>query len=502
MSGIGAGAVDAVVVGSGPNGLAAALILACAGLEVEVYEAAAELGGGLRTAELTLPGFRHDVCSAVHPMALASPFFRAFDLAAHGVDLLQPEVAFAHPLDGGRAGLLWRDLDRTAAGLGPDGRAWRGLLGPVVRHWESVVGTAMSDFRSLPAWPDVPAVARFAARAAEQGSPLWNLRFRADVAPALLTGVSAHAITSPRALPAAGVGLLLAGLAHAVGWPIPRTGSQAIADALAAELRRHGGRIITGHRVTTLAELPPARAVILNLSPAGVLELAGGSLPPRYARWLRAFRYGSAACKVDFALSGPVPWSVPECAKAGTLHLVGTRAEALAVERQVAAGQHAQRPYVLAVQPGVVDPARAPAGQHCLSTYAHVPSGSAADVTEEVIAQVERFAPGFRDLVLASQAVPASQARHDNPNYVGGDIAAGALTLRQTVLRPVPGWDPYAVPLPGMYLCSASTPPGPGVHGIAGLQVARRVLRRQFGIRADPLDFIRAATRSRGAAPS
>jgi phytoene dehydrogenase-like protein len=482
---------DVVVVGSGPNGLAAALILARAGLEVEVHEAAADVGGGMRTAELTGPGFRHDVCSSVHPMALASPFFLAFDLAAHEVRMRQPEVAFAHPLDGERAGLAWRDLDRTADGLGRDGRAWRALLGPLVARWQAVVAAAMSDFRHLPAPRNAMGAARYGAAVLEQGSPLWGLRFSDDLAPALLTGVSAHAIVPPRAVPAAGAGLLLAALAHAVGWPLPMTGSQAIAEALAAAVRRSGGRIITGHQVSDLAELPRARAVLLNVSPSGVLALAGGRLPTRYARWLRSFRYGGAACKVDFALAGPVPWSVPDCAKAGTLHLVGTREQAVAAERSVAAGRHAERPFVLAVQPGVVDPTRAPAGQDTLSTYAHVPNGSSADVTGAVVAQIERFAPGFRDLVLASHAVPASQAEEHNPNYVGGNISAGAITLRQIVLRPVPRWDPYAVPLPGVYICSASAPPGPGVHGMAGVHVASRVLRRQFGIHADPLDLVR-----------
>lgn len=478
--------VDAVVVGSGPNGLAAALILAKAGLDVEVHEADSAPGGGMRTAELTGPGFSNDVCSAVHPMALASPFFRAFDLAAHGVLMLQPEVAYAHPLDGGRAGLAYRDLDRTAEGLGADGAAWRSLLGPLAARWQDVIGTALSDFRQLPALN----VARFAMRVLEQGSPLWGLRFRGEIAPALLTGVAAHAIAPPRALAPAGTGLVLAMLAHAVGWPVPRTGSQAIADALAAELRRSGGRIVTGHRVRDLAELPRARAVVLNLSPAVALELMAGRLPARYAGWLRAFRYGGGACKVDFALSAPVPWSAPGCARAGTLHLVGSRAEAIYAERDVAIGRHAHRPYVLAVQPGVVDPSRAPAGQHTLSAYAHVPHGSSRDVTDEIVAQVERFAPGFRDLVLASHAVTAQQAQSHNPNLVGGDIAAGALTLRQLVLRPVPRWDPYTTPLDGVYLCSAATPPGPGVHGMAGVHAAKRVLRGQFGIRADPLSLV------------
>lgn len=347
-----------MVVGSGPNGLAAALVLSKAGLQVELHEAAPTLGGGARTAELTLPGFRHDVCSATHPMALASPFFRAFDLAGHGVQLLQPEIAYAHPLDGGRAGLGWRDLDRTADGLGRDGATWRSLLAPLVEHWHGLAEAAMSDLRRIPA--DLTTTIRFGLRMLEQGSPLWGARFRDDVAPALLTGVSAHASRPPRLPAPAGVGLLLATLAHAVGWPLPRGGSQAIVDAMAAELGRHGVRAVTGHRVETLSQLPRARAVLLDVAPAGLLRIAGDELPSRYARWLRGFRHGGAACKVDFALAGPVPWASPGCARAGTLHLVGTRPEALAAEREVAAGRHPQRPYVLAVQPG--DAASAPLG--------------------------------------------------------------------------------------------------------------------------------------------
>jgi phytoene dehydrogenase-like protein len=492
VAGVPRAEVDAVVVGSGPNGLAAALVLARAGLQVEVHEAAPTLGGGARSAELTLPGFLHDVCSAAHPMAIASPFFRAFDLAAHGVEMLQPEVAYAHPLDGGRAGLAWRDLDRTAEGLGRDGAAWRSLLGPLVARWRDAVATAMSDFRHLPAPAGLAPSVRLGLRVLEQGSPLWGARFRGDLAPALLTGVSAHANLPPRSLTPAGAGLLLATLAHAVGWPLPRGGSQAVVDALAAELERHGVRTVTGHRVETLAELPRARAVLLNLGPAGLLRIAGAELPGRYARRLRAYRYGNAVCKVDFALAGPVPWTAPGCDRAGTLHLVGSRPEALATEREVAAGRHPERPYVLAVQPGVVDPSRAPAGRHTLWTYAHVPHGSPLDLSEAMIAQVERFAPGFRDLILARRVVTGAEAERHNPNYVGGDIVAGSLTPWQTVMRPLPRWDPYTTPLPGVYLCSASTPPGPGVHGMAGVHAAWRALRQRFGIRTDPLDLLSA----------
>ncbi|MFB8278602.1 phytoene desaturase family protein [Nocardia colli] len=480
---------DVVVVGSGPNGLAAAVILAKAGLSVEVYEAEFGAGGGSRTAELTLPGFQHDVCAGAHPMALASPFFRAFDLAAHGVELLTPEASYAHPMDGGTAGVAWRDLERTVEGLGGDGAAWRSLFGPLVPHWEAVVDLAMSDLRRPP--KDLLTAVRFGLRTLEQGSPLWNTRFQGDAAPALLTGVATHAITPPRRIPAAGAGLLLGTLAHAGGWVIPKGGSQAIPNALIAELERLGGRVHTGHRVDSLGQFDDARAVVLDLAPAELLRIAGHRLPDRYAKRLRGFRYGGAACKVDFALAGPVPWQAEGLDRAGTLHLVGTRAEAMAAERAVAAGQHAERPYVLSIQPGVVDPTRAPAGKHTFYTYAHVPNGSTRDVSEAVITQVERFAPGFRDLILAKHVYTAAEMPSHNANYIGGDISAGAMTLRQFAFRPTARWNPYATPIPGVYLCSSSTPPGPGVHGMSGLHAARHVLRQRFGITTDPSDLLR-----------
>lgn len=479
---------DAVVVGSGPNGLAAAVILARAGLAVEVYEAEPSAGGGSRTVELTLPGFRHDLCAGAHPMASASPFFRAFDLPAHGVELLTPEVSYAHPLDGGRAGVAWRDLDRTVEGLGRDGPAWRGLFAPMVRHWEAVVELAMSDLRRLPR--DPVTAARFGLRVVEQGTPLWNLRFDDEPAASMLTGIATHAITPPRAIPAAGAGMLLGTLAHAGGWGLPRGGSQAIPDALIAELERLGGRVHTDHRIDSLDEFPD-ETVLLDLSPAELLRIGGHRLPDRYADRLRDFRYGGAACKVDFALSGPVPWTAEDCARAGTLHLVGTRSEAVAAERAVAAGRHADRPYVLAIQPGVVDSTRAPAGNHTFYTYAHVPNGSPRDVSAAVVAQVERFAPGFTDLILAKHVITAAEMPEHNANYIGGDISAGAMSLRQFLFRPVPRWNPYATPVSGVYLCSSATPPGPGVHGMNGLHAARHVLRSRFGIHTDPLDLLR-----------
>ena len=477
--------VDAVVVGAGPNGLAAAVILARAGLGVEVYEAGDSVGGGCRTAELTLPGYRHDVCAGAHPMAAASPFFRAFDLEKHGVELLAPEISYAHPLDGAAAGLAWRDLDRTVSGLGRDGAAWRRVFGPLVRAWEEVVELGMSDLRHPPL--NVATGVRFGMRLLEQASTLWGMRFRDEAAPAMIAGIAAHAIIPPRAISAAGVAMMLGSLAHVDGWVIPRGGSQVIVDALAAEIEKCGGRIVTGHRVDSLDEFHGARTILLDTAPAELLRLAGDALPTRYAAQLGKVRYGGAACKVDFALSGPVPWAAPGGELAGTLHVVGSRAEVVAAEQAVASGRHPDRPYTLVIQPGVVDDSRAPRGGHTLYAYAHAPHGSTRDISEQVIAQIERFAPGFRDLILAKHVRTAAEMPSYNANYIGGDISSGAMTLRQTVFRPVPRWNPYATPLPGVYLCSASTSPGPGVHGMSGLHAAGHALRTRFGITGDPL---------------
>jgi phytoene dehydrogenase-like protein len=476
--------VDAVVVGAGPNGLAAAVVLARAGLSVEVLERADTVGGGARTREVTLPGFRHDTGSAVHPMALASPFFRAFDLAAHGVRLAQPEIAYGHPLDGGRAALAHRDLDATAAGLGRDGRAWRSLFAPLVRDWSDVVGVALGDMRSV-APRALPAAARLGAAVLEQASPAWNLRFGTPEAAALLTGVAAHTIAPPRAFGPAGAGMVLAMLAHAVGWPIPLGGTQAITDALAADVLAHGGRIRTGVEVTDLRDLPRGATVLLDVAPWSLVRLAGGRLPQGYVRAVRRYRHGGAAAPVHFALSGAVPWAAPALRGAGTLHLGGTREEMTATERTVARGRHAASPYVLVSQPTVHDPTRAPAGRHVLWTYAHVPFGSTRDAGDDVQRQVERFAPGFSDLVLARHAVTAHQVATDDPTMIGGDIACGAASAWQLAFRPVPRWDAYRVPLDDVWLCSAATSPGPGVHGMSGVNAARRVLRRR-GIRVGP----------------
>jgi phytoene dehydrogenase-like protein len=490
--------VDAVVVGSGPNGLAAAVTLARAGLAVRVIEAQHDAGGGARTLDLGLAdGVVHDICSAVHPMAVASPFLREFDLAARGVDLLQPEVAYANPLDGGRAALAYRSLDRTADGLGVDGPAWRRLLGPLVDDPDGLLAVALGDRRHVPR--QLSTAAAFGLRLLEQGTSAWTARFRDEEAAALLAGVGAHAITRLPSPSAAGTALLLAPLAHVGGWPIPRGGSGAIVEALLADLRVHGGTVVTGMRVDRAADLPTARAYLFDTSPRTAVRVLGSRLPDRVARGLIAFPRGrGAAAKVDIVLSGPVPWTHPEVARAGTVHLGGSRVQTAAAEAAVAGGRHAARPTVLASDPGVVDVSRVtPAGLRPFWAYAHVPAGSTLDVTEAVIGQVERFAPGFRDLVVASRCTPAARQADHDANLVGGEISGGAVSVYRMFARPRLAWDPYVlVPsgggLPGgagaagHWLCSSSTPPGPGVHGLSGWYAARRVLRDGFGMPSAP----------------
>lgn len=470
---------DVAIVGAGPNGLAAGVVMARAGLSVEVFEAGKTVGGGSRTMELLEPDHLHDICSAVHPMALASPFFREFGLSER-VPFVVPELSYANPLDDGRAGLAYRDLGRTAVDLGRDGQAWRRLMRPLVQHLDGVVDTGLNQFLRVPRHP--VAAAWLGLATVEQGSPLWNLRFSTEEAAALFTGVAAHAVAPLPTLAAAGAGLTLGALAHAVGWPIPLGGSQALADAMAEDIREHGGAIHTARPIESIAEFDDARAVLLDVSPGAVGSLAGHRLPQGYLSALEGFRFGGGACKVDFILSRPVPWANEEVRAAGTVHAGGTRAEMAASEAEVAAGRHPDKPYVLISQPSLFDSSRAPHGRHILWTYCHVPNGSTRDMTEAIVRQIERFAPGFRDVVVRSHTMTAADLEKYNANYVGGDFGGGAVTIPQLLARPTFGPNPWRMPAKGLYLCSASTPPGPGVHGMGGYHAAKLALKDVFGL--------------------
>ncbi|MFF7711662.1 NAD(P)-binding protein [Streptomyces sp. NPDC007988] len=472
-----------VIVGTGPNGLAAGVTMARAGLRVTLYEQARSIGGGLRGEALFDTDITHDICAAVHPMAVASPFLRAFDLAARGVEALVPDVSYAHPLDGGRAALAHRGLEATCAGLGPDGPRWRRLMEPLLEHSAGVVGMVLSPQRAVPG--DLAAASAFARRALVHGTRLAAAGFRTEEARALLTGVAAHAVGPLPSLASGAVALLLGHLAHSGGWPVLRGGSARMAEALADDIRAHGGVFHTGRRITDLRELGSPKAVLLDLTPKGFARVAPG-LPAGYRRRLARFRYGPGAAKADFLVNGPVPWADPAVNRAGTVHLGGTQAEMWRQETRTARGTATDEPFVLVVDPAVADPGRAVAGKRPVWAYAHVPNGDRRDAVELVRARIERYAPGFSDTVLAQRGISAHEYEDHNPNYVGGDIGAGAMTLVQSVLRPTARLDPYTTPLRGVYLCSASTPPGPGVHGMSGYLAARSALRREFGIRKAP----------------
>jgi phytoene dehydrogenase-like protein len=472
-------APDAIVVGSGPNGLAAAITLARAGRSVVVHEARDTVGGGMRSAALTLPGFVHDVCSAVQGMTTASPFFRSLDLGRFGLELVEPPAPLAHPLDGGRVALLERSVAETAAGLGLDRAAYRRLMSPLVQDADTVMDLVLGPIIRAPRHP--LAAARFGLPAMRSAVGLASGRFRGEESRALLAGLSAHSMLRLDRPLTASFGLVLAITAHAYGWPVVRGGTQQLADALAAELRSLGGEIVTGHRIASLAELPPARAVLFDTAPRALAAIAGDRLPGGYRRRLEGFRYGPGIVKVDWALSDPIPWQAEAAGRAGTVHVGGSMDEIRAAEAEVSRGGHPERPFVLVVQQSRVDSSRAPDGQHTGWAYCHVPGGSTFDMTARIEAQVERFAPGFREAILARSVRLPADLEADNPNDVGGDINGGIEDLRQLFTRPVARLDPYSTPTRGIYLCSSSTPPGGGVHGMCGVWAARSALRREFG---------------------
>lgn len=465
---------DAVVVGAGPNGLAAAIALAQRGHSVLTIEAASQPGGGARSEPLTLPGFTHDVCSAIHPLGRASPWFRTLRLEEHGLEWIEPDAPLAHPFDDAPAALLERSLDATADGLASDGRAYRRLMQPLIEAADALWTEILAPLH-VPRHPLL--LAQFGMRAIQSARGLAERWFRGRRARSLFAGMAAHSMLPLQRNLSAAFGLVLAVAGHAVGWPFPRGGAQRIADALVARFQQLGGEVALDWPVRSLEELPPARAVLLDLTPRQVLRLAGDRLPAGYARSLARYRYGPGAFKVDYALAGPIPWKDPNCRRAGTVHVGGTLEEIAAAERQVWQGRPVEKLFVLVAQQSLFDASRAPPGRHTAWAYCHVPHGSNFPMAERIEAQIERFAPGFRDLVLARHVMaPADLERH-NANLIGGDINGGVQDLRQLFARPVARLVPYATPLSGLFLCSSSTPPGGGVHGMCGYHAARAALR-------------------------
>lgn len=463
------------MVGSGPNGLAAALTLAQAGHSVRVFEAASTPGGGMRSAELTLPGFTHDVCSAVHTALLASPFFRSLGL---DLEMCHPEIPFAHPLGGDRAAALYRDVGATAAALGADGRAWSWFFTPLVEHADQLWPDLLGNLRRPPRHPI--SLARFGLPGLRSAESFARAHFDRDEAQALIAGASAHAMRRLDAPFTAAYGLVLTLMAHRFGWPVVAGGSERIVEAMVQRLTELGGTVACGSPITSLADLPPSRVRLFDVGPKQLADIAGDAMPSRYAKALRRFKYGPGVFKIDLAMSGPMPWTAGVCRRTGTVHVAGTMAEVSRSEADLESGRHSDEPYVLLVQPTVVDPSRAPAGQHTVWAYCHVPSGSTLDRTAAVEAQLDRFAPGFRDLVLARATKTAAQYETYDANYLGGDINAGRASAWQSFLGPVPRWSRYRTALAGTYLCSSSTAPGGGVHGMCGALAAQEAIRRDL----------------------
>jgi phytoene dehydrogenase-like protein len=469
---------DSIIVGSGPNGLAAGIELARGGLKVLIVEAKETVGGGARSEELTLPGFVHDVCSTIHPMGITSPFFKSVPLADFGVKFIEPPTQVAHPLDDGTAVYLKRDINETLENLGIDGKAYKNLMEPFVDNWDKLAPEILEQLH-FPSHPFL--MARFGLKAMRSIRGFAESNFKGERARAVFTGIAAHASIPLDKLPGGAIGLVLSITAHAVGWPMIEGGSQKIADAMAAYFQTLGGEIETSLPVSNIDDLPSSRSVVFDLTPHQILKIAGRRLSNGYRKRLEKFQYGAGSFKVDWALSETVPWTAPECRESATVHLGGTLDQIARSEDTLINGPEAERPFVLFVQTSQFDPTRAPAGKHTAWAYCHVPNGSTADMTERIENQIERFAPGFRDVVLARAVKSPAQMEARNANYIGGDIAGGANTLGQFFTRPVLSLDPYYLQSPGLYICSASTPPGGGVHGMCGYHAAKSVLRREFG---------------------
>jgi phytoene dehydrogenase-like protein len=468
---------DAVVVGSGPNGLAAAIYLQQQGLSVLLLEGKSEIGGGLRSAELTLPGFIHDICSAIHPLAVGSPFFQQLPLANHGLEYIYPEIAAAHPLDDGTAVVLKKSLSETAELMGEDQAAYLKLMQPIVKSWPAIASDVLGPLH----FPEHPLqMAKFGLSALTSATHI-SKRFKTGEAKALIAGMAAHSMQPLTNLTTSAIALVLLANGHLKGWPIPKGGSSKIAEALAAYFVSIGGKIETNFYVKSLSQLPLAHAVLFDVSPKQLLQIAGHKFSSIYKWQLERYRYGMGVFKIDWALDAQIPFKAEACTKAGTLHIGNSMQEIVASEQQVWSGSNPDKPFVLLAQQSVFDPSRAPEGKHTGWAYCHVPNGSTADMTQAVENQVERFAPGFKELILARHTMNPAQMEEYNPNYIGGDINGGVIDIGQLFTRPALRWSPYKTSAKGIYLCSASTPPGGGVHGMCGYNAAKKVLKNVFG---------------------